>query len=117
MMSCFHTSHGLILLAFFYFIVSHEKENCYSICDRMFQDCDVLEQNKKASNAEASLAFLARRKGFGLACGLGHFAALTAHRAVIHYRSAFESLPSWEAKKQAMQKHHLLFWHAVRDSV
>ena len=37
-------------------------------------------------------AFLARRKGFGLACGLGHSAALTVHRTVIHYRSAFESL-------------------------
>jgi len=32
-----------------------------------------------------------RVTGLGLACGLGHSAALTCHRHVIHYRSAFKS--------------------------
>ena len=49
-----------------------------------------------------------------LACGLGHSAALTVHRTVIHCRFGFES--SRARKNEKSKPIGLLFWRALEDS-
>ena len=56
--------------------------------------------------------FLARPAGFDFACGRSPFAALTAHRAVIHHRSV--RIP-W-TQKTTPHEGESFFWRAPRDS-